>query len=84
MAKSKQHETLLSTAADTAWLDPVREFCADHDLTLQVRGDNHIQIREDGAVILEWWPSTGTTMCDCRRGPACATPQTLVELLKRR
>lgn len=71
-------------SSDAAWLAPLREFCEAHELQLQVRAGNHIQVREDNAVIMEWWPSTGTTMCDCRRGPTCESADTLVALLKRR
>jgi hypothetical protein len=54
-------------------------------LGLQIRRPvlNHVQFMKDGAVFAEWWPSSGTTRMDGRRGPHCAAGEDVVAWLKR-
>lgn len=49
---------------------------------MEHNGGAHVQLRQDGKVFAEWWPSSGRTQMDGKRGPICRTGEDLITWLK--
>jgi len=60
----------------TSVLDGLGLEVVDHN------GGSHVQFRQDGKVLADWWPGKGTTMMDGKRGPACVTGEDVVAWIK--
>ena len=63
-------------------LNALKDFAHIHDMTVTRPSQYHVQVREDGKVVAEWWPSKGTTMAGGRRGPRCRTEGDVVAWMK--
>lgn len=69
--------------ARTAFADKdLQAFARDMGLRLSAPSPHHLQIRQDGKVFAEWWPSKGTTRMDGRNGPRCRDVAALIRWLK--
>jgi hypothetical protein len=60
----------------TSALDGLGLEVVDHN------AGSHVQFRQDGKVLAEWWPNKGTTMMDGKRGPMCRTGEDVVAWMK--
>lgn len=60
------------------------ELAELNDWEVEVRRPSvhHVQLRQDGKVFADWWPSKGTTMRDGKRGPKCKDSAALMAWLK--
>jgi hypothetical protein len=55
----------------------------DDPLLITTPSDNHVQVRTNGGkVFAEWWPTSGTTMMNGKRGPVCRSAKDVVKWLK--
>lgn len=87
-AEQYMHQQMREYAAEQAAqhghesLDALKTFASAHDMTVTRPSQYHVQVREDGKVVAEWWPSKGTTMAGGRRGPRCHTESDVVEWMK--
>lgn len=69
--------------ARVAFADPaLQEFAKDAGLKLSAPSPHHLQVRQDGAVFAEWWPSKGTTRMDGKPGPRCRTVAEFIDWLQ--
>lgn len=69
--------------ARTAFADlDLQAFARDMGLRLSAPSPHHLQIRQDGKVFAEWWPSKGTTRMDGANGPKCRSVAALIRWLK--
>lgn len=80
LRRDELHGARREPAVDLAAL---RAFAAETEgLTVTTPSPHHVQVRQDGKVLAEWWPSKGTTMSNQKRGPVCRTTADFVEWLR--
>ena len=58
-----------------------RDYASDSKLVILTPSEHHLQLRQDGKVFAEWWPSKGTTMTEGRRGRRCRTVAEFIDWL---
>ena len=67
---------------DLATARELLAFADEAGLVASRPSAHHVQLRQDGKVFAEWWPSKGTTLSDGKRGPVCRTVAELIDWLK--
>ena len=63
-------------------IEQLKQELKDMGCELQTPSPHHTQIRQDGEVLADWWPSKGTTISEGKRGPKCSTPEAFLEWLR--
>lgn len=81
--KMRRFQREVDAPARVAFADPeLQEFAKDAGLKLSAPSPHHLQVRQDGAVFAEWWPSKGTTRMDGKPGPRCRTVAEFIDWLQ--
>lgn len=82
MKETEKQEKADRLARNTATMRETATALGQLGLKLVCKNEYHYHVTRNGAVVAQWWPSSGKTMDGQRRGQICNTGKQLVAWLR--